>query len=198
MKWFRKQPKHQHEALFLAIEQQDLDTVDRIGKAQPALLSQTNDFGMTPVLYAVFRHQAAILSHLLSQGATMSVPGNQATPLMVAILEDQVDSTEVLLKHGAPVNQADRFGATPLMYAARAANPDLVHLLLTHQADPNVRDIEGETVLIYAVLANNEVAIRLLLEAGADPKARNFDGLSAIDKAIRPEIRQLLETFPGK
>jgi ankyrin repeat protein len=77
---------------------------------------------------------------------------------------------ELLLKHGANVNQADGVGTTPLMMAAAAGNADVVKVLLDHGADVNAKEHSNEqTALMFAANLDRAEVISVLLAHGADP-----------------------------
>jgi len=75
---------------------------------------------------------------------------NNSTPLMLAIkkAEIPIDTSRLLLSHGANPNLQDENGTTPLMLAAKRDFPTL-QLLLQHNADPFIKDKKGNTALDY-------------------------------------------------
>jgi ankyrin repeat protein len=115
------------------------------------------------------------------------------------------DALDLLLAHGADLNEKGDWGNTPLYFLLRYWNvaemPDVrrgVVWLLDHGADPNVRcGREQESPLHVAVRRGQRAdVVRLLLERGADPQARRGDGRSAWMLAYRggfPSLQALLE-----
>ena len=98
------------------------------------------------------------------------------SPLMHA-LED-LEMVQLLVAHGADVNQKNFRGATPLMGAAGGRNVAVVKYLIEKGADVKARDQEGYTALIYAENSHTmlyaeerDEIIQLLkrAEAGAKP-----------------------------
>ena len=71
------------------------------------------------------------------------------TPLLAAAKGGHTGCIEVLLEHGADVNQANREGWTPLMAAVRFANRDTTRLLLKHNADARVQ-LKGRPIVDLA------------------------------------------------
>ncbi|HEX8031973.1 MAG TPA: ankyrin repeat domain-containing protein [Vicinamibacterales bacterium] len=114
------------------------------------------------------------------------------TPLLYAVRQGYMESTEALLKAGADVNQVSVGDKTsPLIMAIINGHFDLAKSLLEHNANPNVAAMNGVGPL-YAVL-NVEWApkalypqprahmqqktsylelMKMLLDKGADPNAR--------------------------
>jgi len=66
---------------------------------------------------------------------------------------------DLLLAHGAPLNDADNRGRTALMIAAELGYLTTVDLLLKRGADPTLKDRDGKTALDLA--KNAEVRERL-------------------------------------
>ncbi|OWA52632.1 putative Ankyrin-3 [Hypsibius exemplaris] len=83
----------------------------------------------------------------------------------------QPDFLDLLLRHGADPDSADRSGRTPIMFAAR--HPDAVQavkILILHGADVNAQASSRQdyrSVLHYAVLGGNIDVVRLLIKEGA-------------------------------
>lgn len=93
--------------------------------------------------------------------------------LTAAILRSQIIRAASLLRRGAPVNAADKYGSTPLYLAAVQGETEIVRMLLGAGADPN-RESEGETEgtpLCAAASWGRTEIVRLLLQHGADPNA---------------------------
>ena len=61
---------------------------------------------------------------------------------------------ELLLRHGAGVNQQNSEGCTALMFAAGQGHERLVDLLLRHGAEINLQSSVGGTALMIAALAH--------------------------------------------
>jgi ankyrin repeat protein len=94
-------------------------------------------------------------------------PGCNLSPLMLAIKAGRADIVQLLIDHGADVNQHPRFHTwrTPLQYAAEIGSLDMVQLLLRYGADvngkPHVRG--GGTALQFAAIVGScPLAVELL------------------------------------
>jgi hypothetical protein len=107
------------------------------------------------------------------------------TALMLAA--DEPELVEILLREGASIYSASRFGTTPLMYALQDRSNESLTLLLKAGADPNAADKDGVTALMMAAIDGNDEAVRKLVRAGADLRARDAKGESVLDYASRSD-----------
>lgn len=84
------------------------------------------------------------------QGADVNVDaGGGMTPLHISSLRGESYLTELLIAHGARINQRDLCGNTPLLYSTHFWNQhnkgvQMTSQLLYHRADPCVRVVEGK------------------------------------------------------
>jgi ankyrin repeat protein len=92
------------------------------------------------------------------------------------------EAVSLLIRAGAHVKAANRYGATPLSEAVTAGSASMVDALLNAGADAKtLTTADGETVLMTAARAGNVDAVRLLLERGADVNAREqYKGQTAL------------------
>jgi ankyrin repeat protein len=116
--------------------------------------------GLTALHFAARQGSAAAARALVDGGADVNVlsPGDQATPLLVALINGHFDLAAVLLEKGANPNLVSDAGVSPLyatlnvQWAPIAAYPqprshlqqartylDVMKLLLDRGADPNAR-----------------------------------------------------------
>jgi len=106
---------------------------------------------------------------LLAQRAAVNSPQpDGTTALHWAVQNDDLESSELLIKAGADVNAANRYGEIPLALACANGNAAIVRLLLKAGASPNATLPGGETVLMTAARTGKVAAVRELLSAGAD------------------------------
>ncbi|NXJ40231.1 ASB6 protein, partial [Ciconia maguari] len=123
---------------------------------------------------------------LLEFGADLSFedPVTYYTPLHIAVLRNQPDMVELLVRHGADINRRDRIHeSSPLDLASEEPERlPCLQRLLQLGADVNAADKNGKTALLHALASSDGVqihnteSIRLLLEGGADVRATTKDG----------------------
>ena len=127
--------------------------------------------GMTPLHWAAFRDDLAMLKLLLRHGANVNASTREGgiTPLFLACGNGDPALVEALMKAGADGNSANANGTTVLMQAAFAGNPAAVEVLLEHGARVNTREAaHGQTALMFAAASNRPDVVRLLIAHGAD------------------------------
>ncbi|XP_058549827.1 ankyrin repeat and SOCS box protein 6 isoform X1 [Neofelis nebulosa] len=123
---------------------------------------------------------------LLRNGANLNFedPVTYYTALHIAVLRNQPDMVELLVRHGADINRRDRIHeSSPLDLASEEPERlPCLQRLLDLGADVNAADKHGKTALLHALASSDGVQIynteniRLLLEGGADVKATTKDG----------------------
>jgi uncharacterized protein len=113
--------------------------------------------------------------------------GGGLTPLVFAAREGDLESAQLLLDAGAPINQVTEYGWTPLLTAINNRNYRLASFLLDKGADANLANKGGWTPL-YLATDNRNIEggdypvpkgdmdhleiIQKLLEKGADPNGK--------------------------
>lgn len=112
---------------------------------------------------AAFRGDLERLNALLADGADPDAPtADGRTPLMHAILGDQLAVAAALLAHGADLEARAGDGATALLKAVLWRRTKAVELLLAHGADRRVRDVDGWTPRDMAEAQNDTDTLALL------------------------------------
>jgi hypothetical protein len=135
------------------------------------------------------------LQQLLEAGADPNERAgvNSWTPLMHAIHKNQPGSVQLLLSHGARVNERGGGGSTPLIMAAGYGYSDIVTALLKAGADPNLRAANGDDALSAAVGGVSDIdrftvghcqtdTVRVLLAAAPDLRLTSDSGALRIAK----------------
>ena len=89
------------------------------------------------------------------------------TALHWATYQDDLEMAELLVRAGANVKAANRYGVTPLSLACTNGNGAMVELLLKAGADPNTPLPGGETPLMTAARTGTLAAVKALLARGA-------------------------------
>ena len=143
----------------------------------------TKDPKGQPGLNIAFQERSAKTAKLLlgRPGIDVNALNNAGeSPLMMAAIKGDVAGAQLLLEHGAKVNQP---GWSALHYAATGPEPKLVELLIERGADLNAGSPNGTTPLMMAAQYGSEDSVKLLLARGADAGKRNQKNLSAVDFA---------------
>src|SRR5262249_48320546 len=129
---------------------------------------------------------------LIACGLPLGLPAQIAdftpqTPLIGALLHNDVAEAKRLLEHGADPNQGRLVGFPPLFLAIVRQDLDLVRSMAAKGADLNCRDRSGSTALMWAAFNETGEAamVEELLRLGADPLASNKAGETALIWALR-------------
>jgi len=114
------------------------------------------------------------LAVVIALAATVAA-SDGTTDLHRAISVNQSpEKIEALIKAGADVNAANRYGVTPLSLAASNGSDRVIGLLLKAGANPSAADgalHDGRTVLMLAARTGSVESIRQLVEHGSDVNA---------------------------
>lgn len=122
------------------------------------VLDPRNENGMTPLMVAANRGDAAEVRRLVSRrNVDKRVPSNDLAVLIAFI--SWMQSTP---KHDV--------GWTALIYAAQARCKECVQVLLDHGADVNAAGRDSQTALLQAAQNNDRELVELLVARGADPR----------------------------
>ena len=99
--------------------------------------------------------------------ADTSLP-DEATPLLLAVQQQQLGKVQSLISNGVNVNAKNRYGIAPLILSASTGNAAITKALLSAGADIRVPVPDTGSVLITAARTGNRDVVQLLLAAGAD------------------------------
>jgi ankyrin repeat protein len=97
-----------------------------------------------------------------------------------AALKGHKDTVELLLAHGADVDEKDSESLTAMDRAVDSGHYDTAELLLDHGADVDAKDFHGWTALHWAASRGRKSTERFLLAHGADVNAKADGGDTAL------------------
>jgi ankyrin repeat protein len=111
---------------------------------------------------------------LLQQRVDVNTPQiDGMTALHWATYQDDLETAELLVRAGANVKAANRYGVTPLSLACTNGNGAMVELLLKAGADPNTALAGGETALMTAARTGTLASVKALLSRGASVHSKD-------------------------
>ena len=104
------------------------------------------------VFDVIFNDKLSDLKDLLRSDpkCANSIGWHGLTPLHQAVLKNNQECVDLLLEHGANVNQPNSFGETPLHFACQAASLQCVHKFVEIGADLRAEDSAGRTCIHHA------------------------------------------------
>jgi ankyrin repeat protein len=133
------------------------------------------------------------LRYLLEHGADPNTPRNVGgiSPLAAFVVENDREAVELLLTHGAEVNQRDDGGRTPVSMAAERGQLGMMELLLGHGAQAHP---PGAQSAVCSAAATGQIeSIKLLVQHGADVSRPNHHGHTPLEAAVHyPRAYELL------
>ncbi len=161
-----------------------------------------------------FQGKTADLKQALSAASKEQVnerdKGIGYTPLVHALLGEQVECVKILLEYGADPNVKDNYGRVPLSILAEPQpidNPSaekrvaIAKLLLENGADVSITDNYNAQPLWYAVFNCRKEEdlpfVELLLDNGADPNYKSNDQ-SPLDFSYKINWAPLLQLMERK
>ena len=139
----------------------------------------------------------ATVQTLLDQHTDANAPeADGTTALHWAARLNDLEMAARLIRAGANVKVANRYGVTPLYLACVNGRAAMIETLLKAGADPNAAVTEGETALMTAARTGKVEAAQVLLDHGAAVDTReNWRGQTALMWAVserHPEMVRVL------
>lgn len=125
--------------------------------------------------------------------------GNDAhTPILLASRDGLVETTKVLLEHGADQTIVDSYmRSLPMHKAAFSGHAEVLSVLLAdekaHQTINAQGPLNGYTPLHDAVWNGHFDCVKVLIESGCDTKIEGHDGFTPIDFATRLNRDEILK-----
>jgi uncharacterized protein len=120
---------------------------------------------------AAMKGDRELVRSLAGQVPVNSTQPDGTTALHWAVRQDDLALADSLIKAGADVKAATRYGVTPLSLAAKNGSAAMLRKLLDAGADANSSLPGGETPLMTAARTGKLDAIALLLDRGANVNA---------------------------
>ena len=150
----------------------DVEAVVELLQSDPLLVHGHSRDGWTPLHLAAHFGHRQVAEALLAHGADVNARASNdlgTTPLLWAVMGQDLAVVTLLLDHGADVNAATTAGSTPLHKAAVLSNAALVRLLLARGANVNARNSGGQTPLTHALFQGHDEVVALLQQhVGSD------------------------------
>jgi ankyrin len=176
--------------LVAAVRNRDSAKALELLAAQPRVdVNQHSLDGTTPLHWAVYNNDVALVERLLAAGANPNARNDyNSTPLVEAAVVGNPDVIRKLLKAGADVESPNADGQTALMVIARSNNVEAAKLLLKAGANVNARETwRGQTALMWAAAQSQPEMVHLLVTHKAEVNARS--NLTNFERQVTAEPR---------
>ncbi len=153
----------------------------------------------TPLMVATSLRRSNVVDLLIKKGARLSY-GDGCSLLETAIVNNDVDTAEVLLNHNVSANARNKNGYSVIRTAFIQGNVEVFELLLKYGANPNTvvarhYDNPGTTLLMKAAEKGNVELVKILLDYKASVPACdscNEDIMSYAGAGGKIEIVEML------
>ncbi|RLD26735.1 MAG: ankyrin repeat domain-containing protein [Bacteroidetes bacterium] len=156
---------------FLIYSQKDIFDVCRKGTVKdisviynenPNSINIRSEQDYLPLTLACYHGNEEVVMFLVNKVDDINGSSSYGTPLMAAVVKENLNIVKMLLSKEADTNIADVNGTTALHYATIFNQVETVKLLLEAGARVDLKDNRGQTAKDYAALKNNEQIITLL------------------------------------
>ena len=136
-----------------------------------------------------------ILQLLIDNGATVDGLTNKGnTALALAVLNNSMKTTKVLLLSKADPNKCGDHLWSPLHIACERSNAKLTELLCSFGTNPNTTNHQGYTPLLISVAKGSQATVEVLLRNNANPNMQSeLNGWSALHLAAQEDDHVLGE-----
>ena len=198
------------DELFQAIRARDIARVEALTAADPSLVGRRNPQGISPLSWAAYLEQPALVELLkgkrgtpdfyeacivgdepvvrasLARGQDMNTPAPDGfTALGLAVFFRQPAVARLLIDAGADLNQraANLQQVAPIHAAVARNDIPTLELLLTRGADPDLPQAKRVRPIHDAAASGNVAAVAMLLLFGASPEAETEEGQRPADLA---------------
>ncbi|KAJ4854240.1 ankyrin repeats (3 copies) domain-containing protein [Trichoderma breve] len=146
------------------------------------LISGPHEYGRTPLTYAIWNGDVALVKLLLKAGANVHLKDTlDKTPLFYAFCNNGHEEVVMqLIKTGrANLEARNNLDETILISAIRAYHKAIVKMLLEAGANPNAKDRYRDPALFVAIYSQ-KAAVDSLLSTGEDSNAQTNAGFSPL------------------
>ena len=145
--------------LLYAIDRQNVDFIKLLLRfeADPNIADKV---GIRPLWKSLMLNNAELVSLLLENGAEIKAGEN--ADIFDAVFQCDLEIVDLMIQHGADVNQTSSRYGNPLCMAVKRKNIEVMKYLLKMGADVTVRDHEGKTALDIAIDDDNVQMFEIL------------------------------------
>lgn len=126
----------------------ELEQVQSMLAAEPALLDSRTTDGFPAWALAVFFRQPLVARYLIEQGVDVNAAASNAmrvSAVHAAAAACDHETMKMLLERGADANARQQMDYTPMHGAASRGDMEMAKLLLSHGADRNAKAADGKS-----------------------------------------------------
>jgi ankyrin repeat protein len=138
-----------------------------------------------------------VIELLVDEGGILEATGRgKISPLMFAAMSNTPETTELLIKAGAKVNDRTQKGMSAYLYAAlRSRYPDMFEVLVTNGANPNAMEYGVNAIEMSAAINQNPGIMTAIIAAGTRLPPLTKRGDSVLEWAFGNESPSVVEAL---
>lgn len=131
-------------------------------KKDPEIINKVSKEGYTPLTLSCYSGNTDVAKYLIQNVKNINAKSGYGTPLMAAVVKNNVELTDLLIKNKAEINTVDPNGTSALHYAVMFGLEKITKLLVAAKANATLKDNRGNTAIDYAKIKGNLTIIKLL------------------------------------
>jgi ankyrin repeat protein len=149
------------------------------------MLNMVDKNGYTLIGHACLAKDGALISLLLNYKPELNTSGASHTiPLHIVCNNDDYDTAQVLLAHGADINVKDSKGNTLAHYACAQNRQQAINWLVQHNASLAGRNNFGYDALDLALNNNHKELVAYCCKVGIDIESKHYDGKTRLMRLL--------------
>ncbi|KAJ6238995.1 molting protein mlt-4 [Anaeramoeba flamelloides] len=142
------------------------------------LLSLCSINGNEKILNLLLQNEQIKLLNLINK-----MDHSQKSPLIYACENKHINILNILIRHGADINQLGTNGQSILHFASACSSDRCLKALLNLDTKIDLRDNSGHTALHCSCAAGSLKCIKLLIEAGCKVNVKDYFGSTPLHEA---------------
>jgi len=167
-------------------------------KIKPGIdINAQNQSGQTLLMMACYKKSYSLVKGLLNEGTEIDMSNSNTvtinvntvdyqnnSALIISCQQQDINLIQLLLKHGAKVNQVNDRGESALHIACKNNNEEMVKCLIENGADINQKDHQQRTPLFYTYQHGNHNLIQYIKEKIGNKIKEDIDMTMDLDLNI--------------